>query len=224
LPRLSLLAGVLGVLSLALSAIAPPASAQTLVERCMEIKKTQGMTAYLACLASGQPGPPAAQDPMAEVRESIDWVFRDAGAKATYERFRRQGFTPFQAVVAAQGHNPAAQALLEENKGWAIAYLATRGQVSGAGELTDVQLTTQVCSCVTITPAGDTYRVTNSCNLNMRFTIGFIDAAGASPPMSIPAGIIVAGGTATVNSPRMTVPSIASTLLESSRNGVTCRY
>jgi hypothetical protein len=45
----------------------------------------------------------------AEARNNIAWVFEDAGAKQTYETAVSRGLSRYQAVLAAQGHNPSAQ-------------------------------------------------------------------------------------------------------------------
>lgn len=57
---------------------------------------------------------------------NIDWVFSDAGAKATYARNRRGGRTPYEAVLHAQGHNSSAQESIRACAGFATKYAAMK--------------------------------------------------------------------------------------------------
>ncbi len=197
------------------------------LENCLEIKKTQGTSAYLACIARGTGSSKDAPQTAAcerDVKDGVDWVFRDAGAHTTYNRFRSQGFSAYEAVYGAQGHNPPFQAQLEACKGWVIAYLATLGRNTDGADLTDETLTAAACSCVSINPAGAQYSVSNSCAATMRISVTFIDAAGGAQPVTRDAGIVLGGGTALIPAPNLTLNSIASTTLAGTRNAVTCRY
>lgn len=61
-----------------------------------------------------------------EAKTNIDWVlFRDAGARASYERFRAQGQSPLDAVISAQAHNPRAQQSIRRCRDWAQHYIAS---------------------------------------------------------------------------------------------------
>lgn len=44
-----------------------------------------------------------------QARNNINWVFKDAGAKRTYEMAVSHGLSKYQAILAAQGHDPSAQ-------------------------------------------------------------------------------------------------------------------
>lgn len=63
-----------------------------------------------------------------EAKINIDWVlFKDAGAKGTYQAYRRRGESPVDAVISAQGHDPHAQQTIRDCYGWAQAYIASKG-------------------------------------------------------------------------------------------------
>lgn len=197
------------------------------LESCLEIKKTQGTSAYLACIARGTGSSRDAPQTAAcerDVKDGVDWVFRDAGAHSTYDRFRSQGFSAYEAVYGAQGHNPPFQAQLEACKGWVIAYLATMGRNTDGTDLTDEILTTGACSCISITPVGAQYTVSNSCAATMRISVTFIDAAGGAQAVARDAGIVLGGGSASIPAPNLTINSIASATLAGTRNAVTCRF
>jgi hypothetical protein len=47
-----------------------------------------------------------------DARNCISWVFADNGARNTYLAGRNRGLTQFEAVLAAEGHDPGAQRLI----------------------------------------------------------------------------------------------------------------
>jgi hypothetical protein len=80
-----------------------------------------------------------------DAKKNVDWVIAgDSGARATYERLRREGASPIAAVIGAQGHNPSAQDSIRRCMGWAVSYLggaghrATGGAEGDAGRYTAI--------------------------------------------------------------------------------------
>lgn len=70
----------------------------------------------------------------AEARENIDWVLdKDTGAQGTYRRHRAGGKSPLEAVIAAEGHNPAAQRKIRDCQAWAARYIAQKLSGGAAG-------------------------------------------------------------------------------------------
>ena len=59
-----------------------------------------------------------------DAKRNADWVlFRDPGARLTYNRLRRlENKTPYEALFGAQAHNRTAQGHLEVCRAWADAY------------------------------------------------------------------------------------------------------
>ena len=61
-------------------------------------------------------------------RQNTDWVMNDSGARATYRDRLFAGSTAFDAVLAAQAHNPKAQAILLGCQNWVQQHLQQLGQ------------------------------------------------------------------------------------------------
>ena len=61
-------------------------------------------------------------------RQNTDWVMNDSGARATYRDRLYAGSTAFDAVLAAQAHNPKAQAILLGCQNWVQNHLLQLGQ------------------------------------------------------------------------------------------------
>lgn len=97
--------------------------AATLLE-CQTVKAEKGMTAFMDCIEtattdSSSGASSASKTECAQtVREDIDWVFRDNGALDTYVKARASGKGAFQAILAAQGHNPDSQGRLRSCSKW----------------------------------------------------------------------------------------------------------
>lgn len=63
-----------------------------------------------------------------EAKINIDWVlFKDAGARATYNSFLQRGESSVDAVLSAQGHNPHAQQTIRNCRAWAKSYIGSKG-------------------------------------------------------------------------------------------------
>jgi len=74
-------------------------------DQCWEKEKgLRGATEYCCNLAFGGMSDCNRDD----ARTNIQWVFENAGARATYTQGRRGGLSPFQACLRAQGHNARA--------------------------------------------------------------------------------------------------------------------
>ena len=63
-----------------------------------------------------------------EAKTNIDWViFRDSGARETFNGRIRQGDSAYDAVIYAQGHNSHAQQTIQVCHTWAKKYLSELG-------------------------------------------------------------------------------------------------
>ena len=187
------------------------------------------------CETGGSSGRSTARGGNACERESkisIDWVFNDRGALATYNRNRQQGKSAFDAVVAAQGHNPRAQRSLRDCKQWAQTYLAQRGAAPGGLTMPTRALGQTDCACISVVPAGPAglYRVTNRCDA-MEITVGFGgDIARLSPsPNAIAApasaGVVTQGKPGMARAPgHFTIVSINSVGLKNAGSSFVCRF
>lgn len=72
-----------------------------------------------------------------EAKENADWVlFKDRSARGTYLQGRQRGLTPFDALLAAQGHNRNAQDSFRRCGAWLSQYVA--GHDQGAGPQADL--------------------------------------------------------------------------------------
>ncbi|CDN58458.1 Hypothetical protein RG1141_PB01100 (plasmid) [Neorhizobium galegae bv. officinalis bv. officinalis str. HAMBI 1141] len=150
-----------------------------------------------------------------EVRESIDWVFRDAGARQTYARGLQQGLEPVEAIIEAQQHNPRAMNQLRGCREFISAYLnkALAPPPSAAD-----------CSCVSVIPAGARYTISNSCPESFRISAEIVDAANTARRARIDVGSIEGGESKSVTAPAFTVPSIKSTTLFRGGQSQICPY
>lgn len=167
-----------------------------------------------------------------EAKISIDWVFEDPGALANYNRNRQQGRSAFDAVIAAQGHNPRAQRSLRDCQQWAQTYLAQRGAAPGGLTMPTRALGQTDCSCISVVPAGPAgvYRVTNRCDA-MEITVGFGgDIARLSPSpdaFAAPAraGVVTPDRPGMARAPgHFTIVSINSVGLRNAGSSYVCRF
>lgn len=159
----------------------------------------------------------------AEVKEDVDWVFRDKGALATYRGKINTGMSPFDAVVFAQGHNSPVQKQLKECRAYVVQYLASKGREPNEGTLPNRKLTSADCSCVSILPVSNRYRVTNDCD-KMKITVQFEDAANTSRKAWIDSGVIGGGGSSTIAAPAYAIASIHASSLRNAASEIICRY
>jgi len=89
-------------------------------DECWQREKSmKGATEYCCNQAFGSKPQDCRRD---EARINIDWVFNDAGARATYQTGRRGGQTPFEACIRAQGHNPRAARVIQECSSFSMRY------------------------------------------------------------------------------------------------------
>ena len=159
----------------------------------------------------------------AEVRDGVDWVFRDKGANATYQRKIQQGMSPFEAVVAAQGHNPPFQKQLRGCSTYVADYLASKGEQPNEDTLPSRKLTSKDCSCICVLPAGSRYRVTNSCD-KMKIAIQFTDAMNTTRTAWVSAGILGGGESSAISAPAYAIPSLQASGLRNGTSELTCRF
>jgi hypothetical protein len=165
----------------------------------------------------------------AKAKINVDWVFSNAGAKATYQLHRSMGESAFQAVESAQAHNTPVQALLRECQGWVEDYLHQQGGCT----LGRNPPGPQDCSCVSVIPTGsvdDTgtpyYRVIDSCPEDHAFnvSVGFVDAhAGGNSPSYGQPQLSCPSQPFTVRPPQTyPIPSISSINLQNAGGTYTC--
>jgi hypothetical protein len=178
---------------------------------------------------------PGAQPCQKEVRLNVDWVFADRGAVNRYRFERQNGLSPFNAVLAAQAHNPPVQRLLLRCRGWVEGYLNARGERAGPDTLGEGRLGPQDCSCISVLPTGTPsadggpgYRVVNSCGA-MRIAVGFIgDITAVSPTYGLSsradAGILATGEERVVYAPAWSLVSIRSVNMRNSTSSYTCIF
>ncbi|MEQ1715802.1 MAG: hypothetical protein ABL907_07440 [Hyphomicrobium sp.] len=176
-----------------------------------------------------------------EAKINVDWVFNDGGARSTYTRQRASGLSPFDAVVAAQGHNPNVQALLRQCQAWVDSYLLSRADLPSPGAPGDPTLSRRKlgpgdCRCISVLPTGTTnsngmagYRVVNTCD-PLKAAVRFVgDIARLSPGYGLSswaqAGLVGGGKEATVYAPPdWTLVSIKAVTLTSTANSHTCNF
>jgi hypothetical protein len=169
-----------------------------------------------------------------EARQNVDWVLNNSGARATYRNRLGAGDTLFEALVAAQGHNPKAQATLRTCQVWVKNYLLQLGQPDQNLMLSNRRLTNADCQCVSVSPTGDydwqqrqAYRVTNSCDA-LAVAVNFTgDIASYSPNPAGFSSVAQVGRLDTnqqrrVRAPDWKVVSVASFTLRSTAGSLTC--
>jgi len=159
------------------------------VQKCREAGGTPGTSKEqflrgetFQCRNGGasRPTPGGATACGTEAKINVDWVFQDRGARARYAERRRQGDVPFDAVVAAQAHNPRVQSLLRGCRDWVESYLAGMGEAD-AGRRSPTPPTRADCRCISVLPTNDldwqgrlAYRVINSCDaLEVAVSFGY---------------------------------------------------
>ena len=169
-----------------------------------------------------------------EAKINVDWVFADRGARARYTEQRKQGDVPFDAVVAAQAHNPRVQSLLRGCRGWVESYLAGRAEPD-ARRPPRPPLTRADCRCISVLPTSDldwqgrlAYRVINSCDsLEVAVSFGY-DILRLSPdPSNAFASLAQAGGLARneerlVRAPAGTIVTIKGYAIRRAGSTVAC--
>lgn len=165
----------------------------------------------------------------AQVRENIDWVFRDGGALATYSQQRQSGKSPFESVVGAQGHNPPVQSLLLGCRDTAEAYLAARGTPPVAPPPNARRPGESDCPCITVVRTGvdfqgrNSYSVKNSCAA-IEVWVQIIDARspGAGGNWA-QLGVIGPGQARTVTAAAtFAIPSVSAYNLRNAAGNYTC--
>ncbi|GEP07381.1 hypothetical protein MOX02_54190 [Methylobacterium oxalidis] len=170
-----------------------------------------------------------APDNCASAKLNVDWVFTDAGATRTYQGYRRAGRSPYDALHGAQDHNPAAQASLEQCRGWVETYLASRGDavppISKARFLTRSD-----CQCASVIPTGmqvqggkPQYRVTGSCD-PLIISVRFTNAMNETQSAWVNAGILSGGGGRTITAPNYELTSIRAIELKNADYSVSCPF
>jgi hypothetical protein len=189
-----------------------------------------------ACRAQAEKDAPCGARSMtgeqcSQVKENIEWVFRDRGAQATYDQQRGTGKSAFEAVVGAQGHNRPVQDLLRRCQAWAEAYLASYGAQGGGVTLSNRPLGESDCRCISAVPTGDVdfngsaaYKVTNSCD-GLDVSVRFTDAVSPDGVFSswAQAGLMGTGQERIVQvSPIYLVPSISAYSLRNAAGAYTC--
>lgn len=180
------------------------------------------------CGASGQSGPDLRGACARENRGNVDWVFVDAGAQARFRAFLAGGRAPFDALMAAQGHNPPVQQSFLRCRGWVEAYLEGRGPEDRPD---DAPLGPEACRCASVVPTGGggfgergrEYRVTNACSA-LAIAIQFVDAANTARTAWTQAGELAPGGGVTVAAPAYDVPSIRAVEVRRGSASRTCVY
>lgn len=196
--------------------------ADTITQATAECVTATGLANARACRAAaearGCPGQfaPASLDMTGTCarnnRINVDWVFDDAGANARYRRLLADGRSRFEAVMAAQGHNPPVQRSFLQCRAWVEAYLASRDSASSAA---DPVLGTEDCRCISAVPTGNggidgqgrEYRVSNSCAA-LDVAVQFVDAANSTRTTWARLGELAGGGSRTVFAPGYDIPSI----------------
>jgi hypothetical protein len=99
------------------------------------------VTGYLGTVPLANGGIPTVGSPAPgcdDARAAVDWVLkRDMAARETFIQGRTKGYSPFESVVFAQGHNPSAQRELRRCQAWATNYISTLSPPgpSGGGQL-----------------------------------------------------------------------------------------
>lgn len=162
-----------------------------------------------------------------QAREAVDWVFRDDGARGTFQSRIDAGHTPFESVVAAQGHNRNAQNDLNACRAWVEAYLGGSGPE---------RLSREDCACVSVIPTGEIdrngrpeYRISNnSCDVlivSVRF-IGDILQLTATPAFSSWGGTppLSRGESATVWAPAWKFVSIDAIRIRRGSSSFACPF
>ena len=168
---------------------------------------------------------------LAEAKINYVWVFADAGAKARFFSSRKQGLSPFDAILAAQAHNPNAQQTLRNCQSWVEAELANDGAPRSADDLPNRRLGQADCSCITITPAeagGRGYNVSTRCDA-MDVSVQLVGDTGV-PTGSFglstiaSAGVVRIGSTKVIRSPAWTIVSIKSAILRNASSQFACQF
>lgn len=164
-----------------------------------------------------------------EAKEGVDWVFRDAGARATYARALQDGRTPFDSVVHAQGHNPSAQAVLRRCRGWTEAYLADIGEVGQPRPLS-----AKDCECISVEQVRvdarrrAVYRISNSCDpmhISIRFGADILSLTGG-PALSswVRVGTLARGAEARIFAPDRKFSTMVGIALENPSSSFSCTF
>ena len=164
----------------------------------------------------------------AEAKINVDWVFANAGARATYEAHRQMGETAFDAVLNAQAHNPAVQALLRQCRAWVVVYVNQPGGCA----LDANKPGPEQCRCISVVPTGafdltgtPIYQVTNACPAGMKVNVQFTDAAPRTGGFSSWGQPILTcpGRPYQVRAPQTyAIPSISAIGLQSAGGSYTC--
>lgn len=159
------------------------------------------------------------------VREAVAWVFRDAGARANYTRRRSAGTAPVDAVIAAQGHNPAEQAMLKQCRDFVAWYIRDFDNSGGGGSQPPPQQPPIGCSCVSIVPAGGLmYRVTNSCAQSMQISVLFVDVNNLNRSDYPSVGTVGYGQSVMVRAPAYPIISIEAATLQAGGSRLVCDF
>lgn len=170
-----------------------------------------------------------------EAKESVDWVFRDGGARGTYDRALREGRSPFESVFHAQGHNPSAQDTLTACRPWVEAYLSKLGAKPDTSPLGKRKLSAKDCRCISVEPVGRNsqggraiYRVTNSCD-GMYVTVHFDEdnlstTGGPALSTTADAGLLTTGQQTSIQGSGRNYTSIKGYDLENAASRYACRF
>lgn len=173
-----------------------------------------------------QPGSDSACEREAKI--NTDWVLSgDRGARGTYERNLKDGFTAFESVLAAQAHNRKAQDSIRRCQAFVERYLAQMNELPAV----DRKLGSADCKCISVIKTGrlnftgrEIYSVSNNCprvNLAIRFTdqiARFGERANWGQHFPIEQG-----QTREINAPEtFEIPSLEAYNLRSGKNSYTC--
>jgi hypothetical protein len=157
-----------------------------------------------------------------DAKKNVDWVFNDRGAHNHYLSEIGDGLSPFDALIAAQGHNPPVQKKLRLCQAFVESYLASKDQVPTGSTLPDRGLSSRDCKCISVLPGADGYNVINSCDA-MSVNVQFVDGANTMISSWANAGILSKGQSTTVPFPSYTIPSINAVALRTAYSRVMCR-